>query len=83
MSTQTTFLESVEALSAAMRKTATHLAGCLQATKPTHSAYAVLHRLERICYDTSVQFEHLLSPEVRAQLANIDERPHRSVILLH
>ena len=55
-----------------MRKTATHLAACLQTTEPTHSAYAALHRMERICFDTAAQFDLLLTTELRDKLENID-----------
>jgi hypothetical protein len=72
MNTDKTFLETVDALAAAMRDAAVHLASALKTTPPSHGAHGVLHRLERICYDTSVQFDLLLSPEVRAKLQNID-----------
>jgi hypothetical protein len=68
------FLESIEALSADMNKTANHLAARLQKTEPADAVYGTLHRWERICFDTSKQFERLLAEmphELRDELANI------------
>jgi hypothetical protein len=66
------FLDSIDGLADSMRAVATHLAECLKTTPPSHGAHGVLHRLERICYDTATQFDLLLTPELRAKLENID-----------
>ena len=69
------FVESIEALSADMNKSATHIGAALRRTHPAHLAFGTLHRLERCLFDSSEQIKHILSQistETRETLANIE-----------
>ena len=43
-----TFIDTIETLSRCMSESAAHLAAYLKVTEPSHAAYGVLHRLERV-----------------------------------
>jgi hypothetical protein len=70
-----TFIDTIETLSRCMSESAAHLAAYLKVTEPSHAAYGVLHRLERVLLDASTQIDSVLArltPTMRAKLAEAE-----------